>query len=166
MKRCRKRPILVVIWCSLNGSRQSPSAFGLPVAKFLFPVPMENIPVRVSVTSSIEQLGPSARDSIRTLLSSALARFNSRIEQVSVLVIDENGPRGGVDKICRVAVRMLGLGTVVTTARHGKFMAAVSEAAGRARRIVITKLKRPHSLRLRRRTKCRPDNEVATAASG
>ncbi len=34
-----------------------------------------------------------------------------------------------------------------------KLMAAVSDAARRARRVVVTKLKRPHSLRLRRRTK-------------
>ena len=120
--------------------------------------------MRISVTSSIKQLGPSSRDLIRTLVSSTLARFASRIEQVTVLVIDENGPRGGVDQVCRVTVRTRGLGTVVTTARHEKLMAAVSEAAQRARRIVVTKLKRPHSLRLRRRTTGSPDLEVATVA--
>ncbi|MCA9159130.1 MAG: hypothetical protein KDA72_12430, partial [Planctomycetales bacterium] len=91
--------------------------------------------MRVSVTSSIEQVTPAARESIRALLSSTLARFSSRIQQVSVLLIDENGPRGGVDKVCRANVQMLGLGTVTTTARHEKLMAAVSEAAQRARRI-------------------------------
>lgn len=120
--------------------------------------------MRVSVTSSIEQVTPSARESIRAALFSTFARFASRIEQVSVLVIDENGPRGGVDKVCRVTVRMLGHGTVVTTARREKLMAAVGEAAQRARRIVVTKLKRPHSLRLRRRAKDRSEQNVATVA--
>ena len=135
-----------------------------PLAKLLFPVPVESIPMRVSVTSSIEQVTPAARESIRALLSSTLARFSSRIQQVSVLLIDENGPRGGVDKVCRANVQMLGLGTVTTTARHEKLMAAVSEAAQRARRIVVTKLKRPHSLRLRRRTKGRAEQDVAIVA--
>ncbi len=120
--------------------------------------------MRISVTLLIDRLSPSAKDSIHVLLSNMLTRFMPRIAQVSVLVIDENGPRGGVDKVCRVNVQMLGLGTVTTTARHEKLMAAVGEAAQRARRIVVTKLKRPHSLRLRRRTKDRLDNEVATDA--
>ncbi len=112
--------------------------------------------MKVSVTSSIERLSTSARDSIRSLMSSTLARFTPRITQVSVLVVDENGPSGGVDKLCRVNVLMPGVGTVTTKARHEKLMAAVSEAARRARRIVVTKLKRPHSLRLRRRTTDNP----------
>ena len=112
--------------------------------------------MKVSVTSSIERLSTSARDSIRSLMSSTLARFTPRITQVSVLVVNENGPSGGVDKLCRVNVLMPGVGTVTTKARHEKLMAAVSEAARRARRIVVTKLKRPHSLRLRRRTKDNP----------
>ena len=109
--------------------------------------------MNISVTSSIRQLGPSSRDSIRSQLSNTLARFTSRITRVSVLVADENGPRGGIDKLCRINVLMPGIGTVTTTSRHEKLMAAVSEAARRARHLVVTKLKRPSSLRLRHRTK-------------
>ncbi|MCO8120894.1 hypothetical protein NHH03_04030 [Stieleria sp. TO1_6] len=121
--------------------------------------------MKVSVNSSIERLSPSARDSIHALMSSTLARFTPRISQVSVLVIDENGPRGGVDKLCRVNVLMPGIGTLTTKARHEKLMAAVSEAARRARRIVVTKMKRPRSLRLRRRTKGNPVLETAPAST-
>ncbi|WP_442505428.1 hypothetical protein SH528x_004215 [Novipirellula sp. SH528] len=112
--------------------------------------------MKITVATSIERLSPSARDSIRSLISSTLARFAPRITQVSVSVVDENGPRGGVDKLCRVNVLMPGVGTVTTKARHEKLMAAVSEAARRARRIVVTKMKRPPSLRLRQRTKGNP----------
>lgn len=108
--------------------------------------------MNVSVTSSIDKFSSNARGSVQSLLRNTLARFTPRITQVSVLVADENGPRGGVDKLCRVNFVMPGLGTVTTTARHEKLMAAVSEAARRARRIVVTKMKRPQSLRLRRRS--------------
>lgn len=108
--------------------------------------------MKVSVTSSIDKFSSSARDSVQTLLRNTLARFTPRIMQVSVLVADENGPRGGVDTLCRVKVVMPGLGTVTTAARHEKRMAAVSEAARRAKRIVVRKTKRPQSLRLRRRS--------------
>lgn len=109
--------------------------------------------MKISITSSIDQVSSDAIDSIRMLLTSTLARFTPRIAQVSVLIADENGPKGGIDKLCRVNVQMPGLGMVTTTARHEKTMAAVSEAARRARRMVVTKLKRPQSLRNRQRTK-------------
>ena len=107
----------------------------------------------VSVTSTIEHLNPQVREAIELRMSSTLARFAQRIARVSVTVVDENGPRGGVDKLCRVNMLMPGVGTITTTARHEKLMAAVSDAARRARRIVVTKMQRPQSLRLRRRTK-------------
>lgn len=107
--------------------------------------------MKVTVASSIEKLSTSSRDSIRSLMTNTLARFAPRVTQVAVTVVDENGPRGGVDKLCRVNVMMPGVGTVTTTARREKLMAAVSEAARRARRIVVTKLKRPKSVRSRQR---------------
>lgn len=120
--------------------------------------------MRVSVTSLIDRLSPSTQDSIRTRVSGTLTRFMPRIAEVSILVIDENGPRGGVDKVCRVNVQLRGQGTVTTTARHEKLMASVNEAVRRARRIVLTKLKRPLSKRLRQKALDLPDQDDATLA--
>ncbi|MDA8743548.1 hypothetical protein N9N28_02840 [Rubripirellula amarantea] len=108
--------------------------------------------MKISVTTSMNQLSSQARDSAERMLRSTLARFTEKIAQVSVLIDDENGPRGGVDKHCRVNVLMPGVGVVTTSARHEKVLAAVSEAARRARRIVVSKTKRPQSLRMRRRS--------------
>ena len=36
----------------------------------------------------------------------ALARFSGRIDAVKVIVTDENGPRGGVDKRCLLSVKL------------------------------------------------------------
>tara|TARA_R110002072_G_scaffold284006_1_gene447796 strand:- start:15892 stop:16260 length:369 start_codon:yes stop_codon:yes gene_type:complete len=116
--------------------------------------------MKITVTSSIDKFSSHARNSVKSLLRSSLARFTPMITQVSVLIEDENGPRGGVDKLCRVNVVMPGVGTVTTTARHEKLMAAVSAAARRARRIVVTKLKRPQSLRLRGRLRAARRLEV------
>ncbi len=62
--------------------------------------------MNVSVTSSIQRISPTVCESIRTLMEGTLSRFNSRIAQVSVLVVDENGPRGGADKVCRINLSM------------------------------------------------------------
>lgn len=46
------------------------------------------------------------RELIERRLQFALGRFGSRIRSLSVRLSDLNGPRGGVDKKCLVAVRL------------------------------------------------------------
>lgn len=43
---------------------------------------------------------------VRTRLEFALGRFAGRVRSVSVSLADLNGPRGGVDKKCLIAVRL------------------------------------------------------------
>ncbi|QDT07372.1 hypothetical protein K227x_57990 [Rubripirellula lacrimiformis] len=117
--------------------------------------------MQVSVTSSIDRLGSDARGSISRVLQNTLARFSPNITQVSVLVTDENGPRGGVDKVCRVNLTMPGVGPINVTAKHQKVMAAVASAARRARRMVLTKLKRRGSQRRRGRAGFRQIGDAA-----
>lgn len=91
------------------------------------------------------------RDSVAEQLRRTLARFSNRIARVDVTLTDENGPRGGVDKQCRVSVLMPGIGEIATTAKNESPWAAVAYAARRARRKVLTKLTRPRSQRKRHR---------------
>ena len=42
----------------------------------------------------------------RTRLEFALGRFAGRVRSVSVSLTDLNGPRGGIDKKCLIAVRL------------------------------------------------------------
>ena len=64
-------------------------------------------------------------------LQFALARFSGHIQRVQVVLEDQNGPRGGLDKHCRVVVRLREAGDVV--AEVTSFLldrAAVAESAG------------------------------------
>ena len=45
-------------------------------------------------------------DLARTRLAFALGRFAGRVRSVSVRLTDVNGPRGGLDKKCVIAVRL------------------------------------------------------------
>ena len=36
----------------------------------------------------------------------ALGRFNGRVRSVAIRIVDLNGPRGGIDKRCRVTVQL------------------------------------------------------------
>jgi hypothetical protein len=46
-------------------------------------------------------------DFVHRRLEFALGRFSSRIRSLHVRLIDENGPRGGPDKKCLIAVRLM-----------------------------------------------------------
>jgi ribosome-associated translation inhibitor RaiA len=90
-------------------------------------------------TAGVE-LSREDRDYIRQKIDRKVARFTSPIEGVSFRLADVNGPRGGVDKVCRAKVVVSGLPSVVVERRHQSARAAVEgtlDAAERAVRKII-----------------------------
>ncbi len=81
----------------------------------------------------------------------ALGRFDERVRAVRVSIGDSNGPvRGGVDKTCRLEVRLDAPRDVHIETRHTDLYAAISDAADRAGRAVARSLGRePRSARAR-----------------
>lgn len=74
-------------------------------------------------------------------LAFALGRFAERIDSVRLVVADENGPRGGVDKLCKLNVHGRGWDVHVEDA-DAVVDTAVDRVAGRAGRSVARKLAR------------------------
>lgn len=72
----------------------------------------------------------------------ALGRFATKIEHVGVRLSDVNGPRGGVDKECRVRIRLHGLRVVLVTDVDAELRAAVDRACERAGRAVARRVDR------------------------
>lgn len=58
----------------------------------------------------------------------ALATVQAHVRRVTVYVSDENGPRGGADKKCRVSV-LLGSGRPVTVESRGESLTGVVDGA-------------------------------------
>jgi len=115
--------------------------------------------MNISITAPAEIKTNGFCDSIESQLERALARFAHRIARVDIALTDQNGPRGGVDKRCRVRVQMPGFEPFAATAQDENPWAAVTNAARRARRMVTTKLKRPRSRRERGRRNHRQNND-------
>ena len=107
--------------------------------------------MKISIHAPLEAAQIGFLVSTTDRMTKALARFSDRISSVNVALVDENGPRGGIDKLCRVSVVMPRLGQVSASAKHENPWAAVTEATDRVRRMILTKLKRPKTLQLRRR---------------
>ncbi len=74
-------------------------------------------------------------------LAFAMDRFARRIRTILVWVGDLNGPKGGVDKCCRVAVELI-QGRVVLEERAPDLHLAIDRAADRAAEKVAREVKR------------------------
>lgn len=70
-------------------------------------------------------------DHIERRLRFALARFGSRVERVIVFLQDRNGPRGGIDKVCRILAKVQGCGAIMATVVDSDWTAAVDRATTR-----------------------------------
>lgn len=107
--------------------------------------------MKISIHAPLEAEQTGFLDSITDRMTRTLARFSDRISSVEVAIVDENGPRGGVDKQYRVSVVMPRMGQVSASAKHENPWAAFKQATERVRRMILTKLKRPTALQVRRR---------------
>lgn len=81
-------------------------------------------------------------DHIERRLRFALARFGNRIQKTVVFLQDTNGPRGGIDKICRILVKTRGCGVIVAAVIDSDWLAAVDRATTRIGQSVARQIER------------------------
>jgi ribosome-associated translation inhibitor RaiA len=81
-----------------------------------------------------------------------LRRLGWMVPRAEVQMSDVNGPRGGVDKRCRVELRTDGAGSVVVTSTANDWRTALDNALARAARFLMRLWRRgSDSRRMRRR---------------
>lgn len=66
-----------------------------------------------------------------------LRRISVRVPRADIQFSDVNGPRGGVDKRCRVELRTDGAGPVVVSSVQRDWRAALDDALARAARLLL-----------------------------
>ena len=81
-------------------------------------------------------------DRIERRLRFALVRFGSRIDKVFVFLHDLNGPKGGIDKLCRILVKTRGCGVVVASVPDSDWYTAVDRATTRIGQTVARHVER------------------------
>ncbi len=87
---------------------------------------------------------------IERRLRFALGRFGPRLERIVLRLADVNGPRGGEDKRCTVAVRLRPGREVFVSHAHRDVRAAVDLAAERAGSAVAREIARRRDWRTAR----------------
>src|SRR5690348_5874842 len=84
--------------------------------------------IPVHIRAAERDLSADDRNYIRGKLGRALGKFAGNIVRVSIRTHDANGPRGGVDRVCRIKVVLIGLPSVVFEKRDPTMNAAVDGA--------------------------------------
>jgi hypothetical protein len=110
----------------------------------------EQIPAFIRAEGT--ELDKDDRALLRRKLGMRLGKFAPAIERVSVRVADVNGPRGGVDKACRIKVVLTGLPSVIVDERDAAARVAIDRALSGVGRAVRKTLQRRQTKPLRRRT--------------
>ncbi|MGH9461914.1 MAG: HPF/RaiA family ribosome-associated protein [Vicinamibacteria bacterium] len=101
-------------------------------------------------------LGQDDRAYIRQRLGVKLGKYATSIERVSVRVKDVNGPRGGVDRVCRIKVVLSGLPSVVFQSRAPSLEDAINSALTGVERAVRRSVQRRRMKPLKMVTGGRP----------
>jgi hypothetical protein len=87
-------------------------------------------------------------DHIDRRLSFAFARSEHAIQTAAVTISDVNGPKGGIDKQCRVVIKPNGLPRIVISEKQASTRLAIDRSISRASQSLARHLKRKqHALR-------------------
>lgn len=106
--------------------------------------------MHIGIHSQGFRLTPAMEAFVRARLT-PLGRFGGAIERILVRLRDENGPRGGADKRCRMAVQLRGRRPLILDERRSDLYEAIGQVAERARHHVARSTQR-HAEFLRRRS--------------
>jgi len=96
----------------------------------------------ICVNNKQKQLAEETVHKVTDRISTAFYKFGDNIISVELTAEDVNGPRGGIDKECRLLVRLKKMENVIVTVREESHSKAISRAIDRAQRSVTRKVQR------------------------
>lgn len=91
-------------------------------------------------------LTPVLHEQIRHRLYTAFGRISPWIRAVDVTISDINGPKGGLDKQCRLRVRGRSIPGIVIEHVGVDTLAVIADVAERAEQAVLRSVRRQRSL--------------------
>ena len=87
-------------------------------------------------------LGKLAIEKTESRIGATFAKYGRNVISIELFAEDVNGPRCGLDKECRLLVRLSKMKDVVVTAKDESFSKAISNAINRADRAVVRAIQR------------------------
>ena len=99
--------------------------------------------MKIDIRGHRIELTEALRTHIERRLQFALRQFGARVTAVTVTVEDLNGPRGGVDKQCRITVVLASTSHLRVEVLSTEITAAVDQAADHLARAIAREFERP-----------------------
>lgn len=107
--------------------------------------------MRISIRHHGLELTESDRVLIESSLRHAVARFEDRVLDVTAYLADSNGPRGGLDKECRVVLHLRQAGYIAIEEHDGDLTRLIDRVSDRVGATVARQVKRVHEQKWGRR---------------
>lgn len=98
--------------------------------------------MHISITDRNKLLNNDLRELCERRLDFALSRFESSIKNIDLVIVDENGPRGGIDKACRICISLHRANDIIINEKASDVATCVSGIAERASRAVARAMER------------------------
>jgi len=84
------------------------------------------------------------KENVERRIAFAVNRFAGSLQEVAVYIVDLNGPKGGVDKLCHIAVTLAGSDRIMILEVAPEVLDSVKRAARRLRTCIRRELRRRH----------------------
>ena len=107
--------------------------------------------MRLHIRSRKIEVTDELNDFIADRFSRALDRFEDRIRDISVLITDVNGPKGGTDKLLRIRVLISGCENLFLSAFGPNLSLMIDTAAGRMKEHVSSAIAKARHFNARQR---------------
>ena len=97
--------------------------------------------MNIEIRTQHLDLADALQGYVKRRLRFCLSRFRPRLGLITVRLSDINGPRGGVDKCCRIIAEVVPSGSVVLEETDADLYAAIDRAVDRVGRSLTRHLK-------------------------
>ena len=95
----------------------------------------------VLITGNGVEIDSALKDYIRRRIDFGLSRFSNKVGRIRVVVTYKSGPLGGIEKLCRIRVQLLGNTTVVVSYSDDDVHVAIAYATDQIHRVVARRIK-------------------------
>ena len=99
------------------------------------------------------QIGEKALNEVKRLLKFSLSRFEGAVTRVKIRFFDVNGPKGGIDKRCRISAKLRAGEQVVVSGEGEHYIEALGNCLERLVRSIRRKIgkRQSYPIRFKRR---------------
>lgn len=116
--------------------------------------------MRVAIQTNGFAVTTSLRLFTEDRIATALGWARQHVRKLAVTLSDINGPRGGLDKKCKIKIRLGGRREIVVQDLDSDLYAAITRAVSRADRIVVREVERMRTFKSKKSAEPQQISEV------